>query len=195
MPLKLRAAGPERREGRRPGRAGAGDRRDEAMVEPNYIFTGRHEHTIDEKGRLALPTSLRDELRKSINPDRIFLGYYPGTSHLSLYPAERWQILVEDWRDESRFPGTKIMLDAQRLFFANLEPVGLDRLGRILIPMALRSRAGLGREVVIIGTGVKMEVWDPEALRLNEERTMESWKLALEAEAANAAAAPRLPAW
>ena len=167
------------------------------MVEPNFIFCGRYEHSIDEKGRLMLPGVLRDELRKSAAPDRLYLGYYPGTRNLSLYSVERWQSLAEAWRDERRFTGTKLMVEAQRLFFANLEPVSVDKAGRILIPSVFRERAGLVKEAAVLGVSDKMEIWAPAALDESDKEALERLEAALAAEAASSGpeAGPRLPQW
>ncbi|MDR2454989.1 MAG: hypothetical protein LBE49_00120 [Deltaproteobacteria bacterium] len=167
------------------------------MDDPGFIFCGRYEHALDEKGRLMLPGALRDEMRKSLAPDRVYLGYYPGTGHLSLYPSERWKQLSQAWRDERRFPGTRLMMEAQRLFFANLEPVTLDKAGRILIPGHFRTRAGLVKEAVVLGVSDKMEIWDPAALQESDERAVERLEAALAAEGASPAAegALRLPQW
>jgi MraZ protein len=168
------------------------------MADPKLIYCGRFEHILDEKGRLMLPSALRDETRKSSAPDRLFLGYYPGTRHLSLYPEERWQALAESWGDERRFPSTKLMMEAKRLFFANLEPLAIDKAGRILIPASYRERAGIVREATVVGVFEKMEIWSPTALAEGEAKAAEMLEAAMAAEAAAGAGAedgPRLPQW
>ncbi|MDR2443730.1 MAG: hypothetical protein LBE31_09470, partial [Deltaproteobacteria bacterium] len=121
----------------------------------------------------------RDELKKSLNSEKLYLGFYPGVGCLSLYPAERWKVLAEAWKDERRFKSSYLMLEAQRLFFANIEPVTLDRVGRILIPAVFRERAGLEREASILGVGDKMEIWEPGRLKAREGKAMEMWQEAL----------------
>lgn len=144
-----------------------------------------------------LPGALRDELRKSAAPEKLYLGYYPGRKHLSLYPVERWQALAEAWKDERRFPGTRLMMEAQRLFFANLEPVTLDKVGRILIPASFRERAGLVKDTAVLGVSDKMEIWSPEALEESDKQALERLEAALAAEADSMGpeAGPRLPQW
>ncbi|MDR1110236.1 MAG: hypothetical protein LBP92_05970 [Deltaproteobacteria bacterium] len=167
------------------------------MADSPIIFSGRYGHAVDDKGRLMLPSALRDELRKSDVPDRLYLGFCPGTRFLSVYSYERWKELVGSWRDERRFPGSSVMQDGQRLFFANLEPVNVDRSGRILISAYYRERAGLGAEVAVLGVADKIEIWDPAELAAQEERAREAWELALAAEAGRAPGGggdePRLP--
>jgi MraZ protein len=167
------------------------------MVEPSFLFCGRYEHALDEKGRLMLPGPLRDELRKSIASEKVYLGWRPGGKSLSLYPVERWQALAEAWKDERRFPGTKLMMEAQRLFFANLEPAALDKVGRVLIPASFRERVGLVKEAVVLGVSDKIEIWTREALEESDAKAIELFEAALAAEAQAGAseAGLRLPHW
>jgi MraZ protein len=167
------------------------------MADPEFIFCGRFDHALDEKGRLMLPSAFREETRKSMAPDRLYLGYYPGTRHLSLYPVERWRALAESWRDERRFPSTRLMMEAQRLFFANLEPVSLDKAGRILVPSLFRDRAGINRDTAVLGVSDKMELWDPATLDESDAQALARLEEALAAETAMAGpeAGPRLPQW
>jgi MraZ protein len=149
------------------------------MDEPKFILSGRFDHTIDDKGRIMLPSLLRDELKKSINPEKLYLGHYPGTKYLSVYPAERWLTLVENWQEEKRFQTTALMLEAQRLFFANIEPVAVDKVGRILVPAIFREKIGLGTQVAFLGVGRKMEIWDAQELKAHEVKAMEIWEKAM----------------
>ncbi|MDR1657347.1 MAG: cell division/cell wall cluster transcriptional repressor MraZ [Deltaproteobacteria bacterium] len=169
-----------------------------------FTFCGRFDHALDDKGRIMLPSPFREELRVSVNPDRLYVGCYPGTGHLSLYPVERWMELVEAWKDEKRFQSTTLMLEAQRMFFANIEPVALDRVGRILIPAIFREKASLVREASVLGVADKLEIWSPDRLREQEQKAADLWQQALDLERARPLThggtegygdAPRLPQW
>jgi MraZ protein len=138
-------------------------------------FNGRQAHVIDEKGRLILPSQFRDLLAASGVKDRVYLGCYPGTKFVSVYPNERWEELVRDWTDEKRFSNAEVMLRGQRLFFANIEQVNIDRTGRITIPLHFRERAGLKDDVVVIGVGGKMEIWNPIELAADEAESIKAW--------------------
>ncbi|MDR0355398.1 MAG: hypothetical protein LBJ64_06640 [Deltaproteobacteria bacterium] len=135
-------------------------------------FTGRYDHVIDDKGRIMLSSNLRDMLSKSEFSDSLHVGHVPGTDFLSVYPYERWKVLVEDWTDEKRFPSTQVMLDSQRLFFANIEPMNVDKAGRVLVPSRFRDKAGLKSECAILGVGEKMELWVPAKLDEKEAADM-----------------------
>jgi MraZ protein len=146
------------------------------MADSLFNFTGRYEHLIDDKGRLMLPSLLRDGLARSQVPERIYLGFYPGNKFLSLYPQERWETLASGWRDEKRFSSTQVMQDVQRLFFSNIEQLYVDRSGRVLIPAIYRERAGIGPECAVLGVSDKIELWNPIELEARQARALESWE-------------------
>ena len=124
---------------------------------------------------MILPSQFRALLAASKEPATVYLGCYPGTKFVSVYPCERWEELSEAWKDEKRFPNTYAMLNWQRLFFANVEKVGVDRAGRGTIPSHYRDRAGLKDEVAVIGVLDKMEIWNPAELEAFELEAGADW--------------------
>jgi len=112
-------------------------------------MTGKHRHNIDGKGRLFVPSKLREELGTSFY---VAIGLKRS---LMILTEEGWQGIEEKKR---QMP----MAQAQnlRFFFANAVRVEPDKQGRILIPQELRDYAGLTQEVVITGFGDKVEIWD-----------------------------------
>jgi MraZ protein len=149
-------------------------------------FQGNFPHALDDKGRLMLPSALRDELhRVSDMPERLYLSYFPGKQYLSLYTFEKWKEQSVIWSQEDRFPSTAVRIAAQRLFFSNIEQVLMDKAGRILIPSNYRDRIGLapGQKVLVNGIGGRVEIWSPEAYTANELKDMELFKAAQEIDA------------
>ena len=73
-------------------------------------------------------------------------------------------------KDTQAFSGEKLRR-IQRLFFANTHKVQLDSSGRLLIPEDLRRFAGLGREIMMIGSMERAEIWDKDAWTAFEERS------------------------
>ncbi|MDR2301098.1 MAG: hypothetical protein LBF38_03520 [Deltaproteobacteria bacterium] len=145
------------------------------MPSVTVTFKGRQPHVMDEKGRLILPNQFRTLLTLSKDPCSVYLGSYPGTKFVSVYPSERWEELCESWKDEKRFPNTSVMLKGQRLFFSNIEHVSVDRTGRITIPSHFRERAQLKDEVMVIGVAEKMEIWNPAVLDEYENAESQTW--------------------
>lgn len=114
-------------------------------------MTGKYRHGIDNKGRLAVPARLREELG-----DAFYVTI--GLSHsLMMLTQNGWDVIVEK---KKQLP----LAEAQKLrfFFANAVRCEPDKQGRILLPQELRSYAGLTSDVVVMGFGDKAEIWDAE---------------------------------
>ncbi len=116
------------------------------------MFLGEHQHVIDEKGRIFIPASLREELG-----ERFVLA--KGFDHcLFLYPALEWEHLGEKLRE---LPFTKADVRSfVRLFFASASVGETDRQGRVLVQPGLRRHASLEKEVTVIGVYNRVEIWD-----------------------------------
>ncbi len=118
-------------------------------------FIGTYEHTIDDKGRLAIPARLRDGLGA-----RFFVT--KGLDRcLFIFPDEEWQ---KQQAELASLPLT--MRDARaysRLFFAGACECELDKQGRINVPAYLREYAGIDDDVVVIGVMTRVEVWSRSA--------------------------------
>jgi MraZ protein len=123
----------------------------------DFCFAGVYTHNLDDKGRLALPSILREELGRSERPDLVMALAY-NASCLTLYPYEHWRKLMADIKES--IPDTTLRNDALRAFSTQVRPLNLDKVGRVLITPEQRASAGLSREVRIIGVGSKIEIWD-----------------------------------
>ena len=112
-------------------------------------MTGTYEPSIDGKGRLIIPTRLKEELG-----DSFYLSM--GTECLTIYPQSAWDArcaraeLLEDEED----------IEAMEVFFAQSYRCTVDSQNRIVIPPLLRSFAALEKDVVIIGSNNVAKVWD-----------------------------------
>ena len=114
-------------------------------------MTGQYAHNIDAKGRLFIPAKLREELGETFHVTI-------GLDHcLSIYSDESWA----DFTDKVRvLPYSKAK--ALRPLFANAVDCEPDGQGRILIPTKLREYANLQKEVVVIGSFDRAEIWNAE---------------------------------
>lgn len=112
---------------------------------------GQYTHTMDDKGRVALPARFRSELG-----DRLVVTRGLDKC-LWLFPWEGWRSLCERFQ---RLPFTKARnRNFQRYFFAGAQESQPDAQGRILIGVTLRAYAGLEREVVVAGVSDHVEIW------------------------------------
>jgi MraZ protein len=120
------------------------------------VFVGTFEHSLDDKGRLVLPSVFRSHLA-----DRGFVSQYE--SCLGLWTEDGFMDVARRLQEKVR--EGKASQNAVRAFAANATEVRPDSQGRITIPPRLREYAGLDREVVVIGALDRVEIWDASRWR------------------------------
>jgi len=121
------------------------------------MFRGRYEHALDDKGRLSIPAKFREILVKRRQNSLILTEF---DSCLAAYPIKEWQQFEDRIRSQSTL--RREFRDFLRLFYSGAIETSLDNQGRVLIPPQLRERAGLRREVVLVGVLNKIEIWSKE---------------------------------
>ena len=116
---------------------------------------GEYNHTMDTKGRLIVPAKFREA-----GGDR-FVVTKGLEKCLFLFTEEKWDSVVESI---SHMPLTHKNARAfSRFFIGSAGECDVDKQGRILIPSSLRAYAQLGRDVVLVGVGSRVEIWNREA--------------------------------
>ncbi|MCR5279759.1 MAG: division/cell wall cluster transcriptional repressor MraZ [Lachnospiraceae bacterium] len=118
------------------------------------MFMGEYNHTVDEKGRLIIPSKFREELGDSFVVTKGLDGC------LFVYPEDEWKVLEDKLR---ALPLTN--KDARafaRYMLAGAAEVEPDKQGRILIPQVLRTFAELDKDVVLIGVASRVEIWNKD---------------------------------
>jgi MraZ protein len=117
------------------------------------VFTGEYRHTVDDKGRIAVPAKFRAQLGAGAVVSRWLdacLAIHTQTGWDAL--ATRVAALPITDPNARRF---------QRLIFAGAAEVELDRQGRVLVPSYLRDHIGLGSDAVVVGSRDHAEIWVP----------------------------------
>src|SRR5262245_50179730 len=118
------------------------------------LLTGTYERTLDEKLRLALPKTHRELL---ISEKQLVLT--PGTDGtLSLFPGSAFSVLAE--RLAARSPTGHEVRAFSRLLYAQSHSVEIDSQGRIRLPAELAKLAGLEGDVMLLGVGDRVELWN-----------------------------------
>lgn len=118
------------------------------------MYTGEYNHTVDSKGRLILPSKLREALGDSFMVTKGIDGC------LFVYDKAEWAVFEEKLtalsitNRESR----KVL----RFFLSGAIDVEVDKQGRFLLPSALREYAGIEKDVVLAGVGRNVEIWDKQ---------------------------------
>lgn len=118
-------------------------------------FTGEFRHTIDSKGRLIVPSRLRNELED----DRVVLAKWPDGC-VALWSGPGWRELEEQMRELGR--SDRATRQVVRTIAASAHQDEVDRQGRINVPQPLRNHADITRDVVIVGALDHGEIWSPE---------------------------------
>jgi MraZ protein len=118
------------------------------------MFMGEYHHSIDNKGRLIVPSKFRDELGD------MFIITRGLDQCLFGYPLSEWELIEEKLKG---LPLTK--KDARaftRFFFSGATESELDKQGRINIPAPLLQYAKLEKECVILGVSNRIEIWSKQ---------------------------------
>ncbi len=115
-------------------------------------YTGRHIHTLDDKGRVSVPAQFRKQLPK----EGLFIGKGMEGS-LILYPPEKWEKVRDNLSSLPR--NSRRNRDIIREFSQFIRPVSIDGQGRITIPSDLLEISGIEHEVVFLGMLDSIEIW------------------------------------
>jgi MraZ protein len=117
------------------------------------VFTGEYRHSVDEKGRMAVPSRFRNQLDEGA-----FISRWIDAC-LAIFPKHEWDALAAK---AGALPiGDGNARQFQRYLFSSAFEVDLDRQGRVVIPAQLRTWAGLNGEAVIVGSRDHAEIWAP----------------------------------
>jgi len=127
------------------------------------VFIGEYNHTIDEKGRMAIPSKMRSNLGSGAVVTR-------GIDNcLWVFPKKQWQELAEKL---SSLPLTDANSRAfSRLMLAGAMEVEFDSQGRALIPNYLRTYAGLTKNAIVAGLFNRLEIWDAKEWNAYKTKT------------------------
>ena len=118
------------------------------------LLTGTFERSLDEKLRLALPKRFRELLAGQGQ-----LVLTPGTDgSLALFPQQAFADLTA--KLAARSPTSQDVRAFSRLLYAQSQGVEIDSQGRIRLPVELARLAGLETEVILLGVGDRIELWN-----------------------------------
>ena len=117
------------------------------------MFMGEYHHTIDDKGRLTIPSKIRYELGENFIVTRGLDGC------LFIYKKNTWEKIVNKYQE---LPNVKDARNFMRFFLSGANQLEFDKQGRINISSPLIKYADLQKDCVIIGVGDRLEVWNKE---------------------------------
>lgn len=126
------------------------------------MFIGNFPHTLDDKGRLIMPSKFRKELGSNFYVTRGSDGAY-----LTVYTEEKWFDLLKSV--ENAGLNSVEVNKIKRYLSGNAVNLDLDKQGRFLISKELREKAEIKKDVLIIGVSDKIEIWDKDNWAKYEE--------------------------
>ncbi len=126
----------------------------------NVVFEGSKGSRLDEKGRMPVPAVFRSHLDPMSQGALVLTRGFDGC--MLVYPPQQWAKRREDLlaladHDYESARGRRLL----RFLSRNTEYVSSDSQGRILVPDHLRAYADLDHQVLVVGVGRHLEVWDP----------------------------------
>jgi len=132
------------------------------------VYLGEYEHSLDAKGRLAIPARFRAQLDERAIITRGFDGC------LVIYPADVWRTVAE--RLDSLSSTQEVARMAKRFVFSGATECEFDKQGRVLVPAFLRGYAELAETVVVVGQYSRIEIWDRDHWEKVSSRAQEDGK-------------------
>jgi MraZ protein len=119
------------------------------------VFRGTSALSLDAKGRINVPVRHRDPLHKA-SQGQLTLTRHPE-GYLLIYPRPAWESV------ERELMALKAASEGwRRIFLGSAVDAEIDGASRLLITPELRAAAGLDKDVLLIGTGRRLELWDKQ---------------------------------
>jgi len=131
------------------------------------MFQGETAITLDDKGRLALPTAYRDAIAQACG-NRLVFTYNPfDPGCLWLFPFPQWESVRDQVNALSSVK--RVHRDLQLKLIGAAAIVEPDGNARVLVPASQRNAAGIEKRAVLLGMDRKFELWSEQA-HLNKIR-------------------------
>jgi MraZ protein len=134
------------------------------------MFQGETGITVDDKGRLSIPTAYRELIAAQCN-NRLIATYNPFEQGcLWLHPVPAWEEIRDQVNALSPLKATHRSLQLKLVGAAT--QLDVDTNGRVLLPQSQRAAAGIEKRAVLLGMGNKLELWSEEAHLLRIRQTI-----------------------
>ena len=112
-------------------------------------------HNIDPKGRVIMPAQFREILGDKFQISK-------GVDHcLCIYPLDVWKEFEQKLNAIPDISNPKVR-QVKRILIGGSQDCEMDKQGRFLVPQSLRAYANLSKDIVLVGIGTRIEMWDQE---------------------------------
>lgn len=135
--------------------------------EPPKELWGRHDHSLDERGRLTIPGELRSSLGTKC---AVLCG---PDDQIQIYPLQTWETMKAVLTNLSLADSLNEEVDALQTYLGNCDFASVDTQARLPLQRYLREWADLLEEnqaVVVIGKGDRIEVWNKDKFKIAAKR-------------------------
>lgn len=138
------------------------------------MLSGSYPLSVDEKGRLAIPARLRQQLAE-LYGTQVFMtiGF---KDCVEIYPAPKFRDIEQQIQDMEDQEAAE---DLKMLFIGRAVDAEIDKQGRVTLPPFLRSETGIEGKVYLVGMGSRLDVWSEAAYLAEVEQRKSSMKNAL----------------
>lgn len=125
-------------------------------------YFGRYKNILDAKGRVNMPARFREMASSPYDGNKIFILTRGTESYVAMFPINEWRQKIRELEQNVEDGKQRRILNRRINFHASHQKV--DKQGRINIPAELIRYANLQKEVIVLGTGKKIEIWNPQEL-------------------------------
>lgn len=120
-------------------------------------FVGNYLHSVDAKGRFAVPVQYRSRL----GPEQRAFFFVPGRDRaIEVHLVDEWDEYERRYLENMPEFSPEAQR-AKRYLYSQMEEATLDSQGRLLLPKHLRDDARIGDTVIVAGHGSYYELWEP----------------------------------
>jgi MraZ protein len=125
------------------------------------MFAGEFPCKLDDKGRFAMPASLREyfAMPGNLEVKKAVLVKSQQERCLWLFPLQNWHKLLELQRQRLNERESRLFM---HYVVADVAEIEIDRASRVLVPRKLREHADIGEDAVLVGMYDRLEVWSNE---------------------------------
>lgn len=130
------------------------------------MFLGQYQHSLDDKGRLTIPSAFRNALGEGAYISQGF------DKNLMVMNAGYFKAVYDRLNAMNiTDPSTRLL---RRMFLSSAYQVEVDKAGRILMPQKSRQFLALGNEATLVGQGEYFEIWTPDEWALQAENLLDT---------------------